>query len=147
MPAWITSLLREDTPLPMPPVASATITSWPASAACRAMARPTTPAPITRTCIAVLVARSAYPLKPIEILRRPVEQIRLLGRARAFRQELARVPEHPVAVGSLVDREVALEHPPLRPERRDARVDVGLPRVGQHLRRRRLREAVEFVAA
>ena len=34
MPAWITSLLREDTPLPMPPVASATITSWPASAAC-----------------------------------------------------------------------------------------------------------------
>src|SRR4051794_35072640 len=51
MPAWITSLLREETPLPMPPVASATITSWPASAASRAIARPTTPAPMTRTCM------------------------------------------------------------------------------------------------
>ena len=29
MPPWITSLLREDTPLPMPLVCSATITSWP----------------------------------------------------------------------------------------------------------------------
>src|SRR5436189_6486127 len=51
MPAWITSLLREETPLPMPPVASATLTSWPASAAARAIARPTTPAPMTRTCM------------------------------------------------------------------------------------------------
>ena len=37
----------------MPPVASATVTSWPASAAVRAIASPTTPAPITRTCIAL----------------------------------------------------------------------------------------------
>ena len=29
MPAWITSLLREEMPLPMPPVASATITLCP----------------------------------------------------------------------------------------------------------------------
>ena len=29
MPPWITSLLRDDTPLPMPLVASATMTSWP----------------------------------------------------------------------------------------------------------------------
>src|SRR5580698_3496612 len=36
----------------MPPVISATVTSWPASAAVRATASPTTPAPITRTCIA-----------------------------------------------------------------------------------------------
>src|SRR5690242_396014 len=51
MPPWITSELREDTPLPMPPVASATMTSWPARAAARAIARPTTPAPMTRTCM------------------------------------------------------------------------------------------------
>src|SRR5580693_1907576 len=37
----------------MPPVASATVTSWPESAAVRAIASPTTPAPITRTCIAL----------------------------------------------------------------------------------------------
>src|SRR5262249_53105312 len=35
----------------MPPVASATMTSWPASAAVRATASPTTPAPTTRTCM------------------------------------------------------------------------------------------------
>src|SRR4051812_44893362 len=48
MPAWITSLLREDTPLPMPPVVSATITPWPRKASARAIASPTTPAPMTR---------------------------------------------------------------------------------------------------
>src|SRR5208282_1454624 len=53
MPPWITSLLREETPLPMPPVASATITSWPRRVAARATASPTTPAPTTRTCIAL----------------------------------------------------------------------------------------------
>src|SRR6266540_4850785 len=47
----MTSLLREDTPVPMPEVASATTTSCPASAAARATASPTTPAPTTRTCI------------------------------------------------------------------------------------------------
>src|SRR5262245_4748427 len=47
----MTSLLREDTPLPMPEVASATTTSCPAVAAARATASPTTPAPTTRTCI------------------------------------------------------------------------------------------------
>src|SRR6201995_4079895 len=51
MPAWITSLLREEVPLPMWPSASATMTSWPVSAACRALARPTTPAPTTSPCI------------------------------------------------------------------------------------------------
>src|SRR5262249_31834677 len=53
MPPWIPWLLREETPLPMPEVDSATMTSWPASAAARATASPTTPAPITRICIAV----------------------------------------------------------------------------------------------
>src|SRR6476620_2379773 len=47
----MTSLLREETPVPMPEAASATTTSCPASAAARATASPTTPAPITRTCI------------------------------------------------------------------------------------------------
>src|SRR5437773_1570977 len=47
----MTSLLREDTPVPMPEAASATTTSWPAIAAARAIASPTTPAPTTSTCI------------------------------------------------------------------------------------------------
>src|SRR5947209_3403177 len=51
MPAWMTSLLREETPFPMPRVFSATMTSWPASAAVRATLSPTTPAPTTRICI------------------------------------------------------------------------------------------------
>ena len=49
MPAWITSLLREETPLPMPPVASATITLCPRRASARATASPITPAPMTKT--------------------------------------------------------------------------------------------------
>src|SRR5690554_5432025 len=40
--------------------------------------------------------------------RRSAEQVRLLARAGTLRQELAGVPEDCVAVGSLVDREVAL---------------------------------------
>src|SRR5215468_980293 len=51
MPPWITSLLRDEVPVPIASAASATITSCPASAAARAIASPTTPAPTTRTCI------------------------------------------------------------------------------------------------
>src|SRR4051794_33938526 len=51
MPAWITSLLRDEMPVPMASAASATTTSCPACAAARATARPITPAPTTRTCI------------------------------------------------------------------------------------------------
>ena len=40
MPAWTTSLLRDEMPLPIPPVASATTTSWPRNAAARATAKP-----------------------------------------------------------------------------------------------------------
>ena len=47
----MTSLLREETPVPMVVAASATTTSCPARAAARATASPTTPAPTTRTCI------------------------------------------------------------------------------------------------
>src|SRR4030081_2944844 len=47
MPAWITSLLRDDVTVPIPSAASSTTTSRPACASCRAIARPITPAPIT----------------------------------------------------------------------------------------------------
>src|SRR5919109_1788481 len=47
----MTSLLREEIPVPMAEAASATTTSCPASAAARATASPTTPAPTTSTCI------------------------------------------------------------------------------------------------
>src|SRR5690348_17022893 len=47
MPAWITSLFREDVSVPMPSAASSTSTSRPAWARARATASPTTPAPTT----------------------------------------------------------------------------------------------------
>ena len=47
MPAWITSLLRDDVSVPMPSAASSTMTSRPARASARATAKPTTPAPTT----------------------------------------------------------------------------------------------------
>src|SRR6266481_8075550 len=47
MPAWITSLLREDVAVPIPSAASRMITSRPAWASRRATARPITPVPIT----------------------------------------------------------------------------------------------------
>ena len=47
MPAWITSLLREEVTVPMPSAASSTITSRPACASRRATASPITPAPMT----------------------------------------------------------------------------------------------------
>src|SRR5262245_53853600 len=51
MPAWMTSLLRELVPVPIALSRSSTITSRPASAKARAIARPTTPAPITTVSI------------------------------------------------------------------------------------------------
>src|SRR3954471_21949819 len=47
MPAWITSLLRDEVTVPMPSAASRTMTSRPACASRRATARPITPAPMT----------------------------------------------------------------------------------------------------
>ena len=49
MPAWMTSELREDVSVPIPSLASRTITSRPAIANARATANPTTPAPNTTT--------------------------------------------------------------------------------------------------
>src|SRR4051812_30408379 len=50
----------------------------------------------------------------IETLRGAEKQIVLLSCTRAFRQNLAGIPEHRIAVRSLVDREIALEHPARR---------------------------------
>src|SRR3954468_4309546 len=47
MPAWMTSELREEAPVPMPSAASSTQPSRPDSASARATASPTTPAPMT----------------------------------------------------------------------------------------------------
>src|SRR5436853_7587741 len=47
MPAWMTSELRELVCVPIASSASSTMTSRPASASSRAIARPTTPAPTT----------------------------------------------------------------------------------------------------
>src|ERR1700690_4392253 len=47
MPAWITSLLRDEVTVPTLSAASRMTTSRPACASRRATARPTTPAPIT----------------------------------------------------------------------------------------------------
>src|SRR4051812_5277544 len=54
----MTSLLRDETPFPIPFVASATITSCPARAAARPTASPTTPAPTTRICMGALAQRA-----------------------------------------------------------------------------------------
>src|SRR5580698_9270786 len=47
MPAWITSLLRDEVTVPIPSAASRMMTSRPACASRRAIARPITPAPTT----------------------------------------------------------------------------------------------------
>src|SRR3954465_9697007 len=71
----------------------------------------------------------------------------LLSCARAFRQNLAGVPEYRIAVGTLIDREVALEHPARGTERRDARLDVRPPGVRERLRGRGVGELLEAEAA
>src|SRR5436305_15229577 len=47
MPAWMTSLLRDEVSKPMPYSRSSTMTSMPARPRARATASPTTPAPMT----------------------------------------------------------------------------------------------------
>ncbi len=51
LPVWITSELREDVSVPKAPAASISNTARPAIASCRAMASPTTPAPMTATSV------------------------------------------------------------------------------------------------
>lgn len=50
-PAWMTSELRLEVSVPKAPAASSSSTARPARASCRAMARPTTPAPMTATSV------------------------------------------------------------------------------------------------
>src|SRR5437899_2566726 len=77
---------------------------------------------------------SEPPLELVDAGRRAGEQ-RLLFVSRRFgRQPLERIPQHAIATGDLVDREVALEHAAVGPEQLYARVDPGPERVGQSLR-------------
>jgi len=70
MPAWMTSLLRDEVSKPMPYSRSSTITSMPARARARATASPTTPAPTT--------THSTYSamLPPPRILRDAARQLK-----------------------------------------------------------------------
>src|SRR5262245_20752307 len=58
MPAWITSQLRAETPMPISPSASRIKVSMPAIATRPGQARPTTPAPITTASISACSMRS-----------------------------------------------------------------------------------------
>src|SRR6516225_9480655 len=51
---------------------------------------------------------------------------------------LKRIPQHLIAAGTLIDREIALEHRTLRAERGDTRLDIGPPGLLQILRGGRL---------
>src|SRR5215470_708313 len=59
MPAWITSLLRDEVSEPMSSCCSKTTTSWPAALRVRATARPTTPAPTTMVSTSARMAPRA----------------------------------------------------------------------------------------
>src|SRR5258708_40327488 len=66
-----------------------------------------------------------------------VDQLGFLADTRPLRQPLAGVPEHAVAVGPLVHREIAFKHRAVRAECPDAGLDVGSPRRGELLGVRR----------
>src|SRR3954447_10272464 len=101
MPPWITSLLREETPLPIPPVRSATMTPWPRMASARAIANPTTPAPMTRTSMVPFRTANGGPPG-----RRGFLAKRRLGRDRRLRRGGADVRVHVV----LEALEILVEH-------------------------------------
>src|SRR6476660_7271246 len=81
----MTSLLREDTPVPIAAAASATITSCPAIAAARATASPTTPDPTTRTCIRPPPPRLDLDRQPGIVLRQRTLSCFRAGHSRARR--------------------------------------------------------------
>src|ERR1700716_4505640 len=58
----------------------------------------------------------------------------LLGGRGLGRQPLESIPQHAVAGGDLVDREVALEHAAIGAEQLDAGLDQGLEGVCKHMR-------------
>src|SRR3546814_7369083 len=65
--------------------------------------------------------------------RAGIERV-LLIRARACGDALEGVPQHRIARAPPVDRVIAFEHRPARPERLDAGLDIGPPHIGQRLR-------------
>src|SRR5215470_18541486 len=80
---------------------------------------------------AVLRRRLVSRLKAIESSCCSGKKVGSLGIGRAFRQQLASIPKHWIAVGTLVDREVAFEHRARRSEGLNAGLDVGAPRIPQ----------------
>ena len=76
---------------------------------------------------------SAGQVEAVEPRCRGTKEIAFLGLSGAFRQKLAGIPEHRIAVGAFVDGEVALEHASRRGEGIDAGLDIGAPGVGQRL--------------
>src|SRR5262249_10799925 len=72
-------------------------------------------------------------VESIEPGGRASEELSLLVGARPFRQQFAGVPEHGIAVGALVDREVALKHAARSAESLDTGRNVGTPSGRQRL--------------
>src|SRR6266849_2268778 len=81
---------------------------------------------------------SADHVEPIKSHCGMSEEIGFFFTARAFCQKLAGIPKDRIAVGALVDREVALEHGARRAERLDACLHIGAPRRRQGFGGRRL---------
>src|SRR5437879_3182355 len=108
-PAWLTA--AASFPPAAEPIGASRIGCWSPSRRVRAV-----------SMVAIVVSRSDA--ETVEPRCRPVEQVGLLGSARPVRQPLAGVPEHAVAVGDLVDAEVAFEHRPAWPEGRDAGLSI-----------------------
>src|SRR4029434_5006673 len=76
-------------------------------------------------------------VQSIGAARGPAEQVLLLVGGRVGGDTLERVPECGVADSHLLDREIALEHAPPRPEALDAELDVRPPVRRQYRRGRR----------
>src|SRR5437899_9510675 len=74
---------------------------------------------------------SGRQVEPIEPRRGAAEQIRFLGRTCRTRQNLAGTPERRVAIGALVDGEVALEHAAPGAESFDAGLEIRPPGMRQ----------------
>src|SRR5262249_13094526 len=91
----------------------------------------------------VLQRASPYASKAIKPNRGSRKEVRLFCLGRASRQQLAGVPEYRIAVGALVDREVALEHRARRSKGLDASLNVGAPCIRQSLGRARFSWLVE----
>src|SRR5215471_4216304 len=77
-------------------------------------------------------------VEPIGLFGGAAEQGSLLVGGMPGGDALKRIPQHLIAAGALIDREIALEHRTLRAEGRDADLDIGPPGLLQILRGGRL---------